>query len=337
MLYSLAIASKPDHELVRDELSKLDKTELNNYAKSLIALTWKIIGDNSRAKEALADLEKNVIKLQGEGAAYWEGKQFHYNWQDDKVQTTAMALKAFVNIDEKSELKDMVIRWLIMQRQGTSWRSTQETAIIIYSMVDYLKTSQELDPDYSLSVFVNDKNILQKQMTKSDVFAKSETIKLEGKDLLPGTNNVRIEKSGKGKVYFASTLNYYKPFDQVKAEEDGYRVEKEMFVLNKYEEYGGDRITYKPLPFTGTIKSGEVMLGERSECIQEMTTTITSCSKIRCRQELRYVKDDWTYPIEGDNNYQGYDRYYWRWWYADKDVTRRQGSFLRDIFREGSV
>ncbi len=334
MLYSLAIASKPDHELVRDELSKLDKTELNNYAKSLIALTWKIIGDNSRAKEALADLEKNVIKLQGEGAAYWEGKQFHYNWQDDKVQTTAMALKAFVNIDEKSELKDMVIRWLIMQRQGTSWRSTQETAIIIYSMVDYLKTSQELDPDYSLSVFVNDKNILQKQMTKSDVFAKSETIKLDGKDLLPGTNNIRIEKSGKGKVYFASTLNYYKPFDQVKSEEDGYRVEKEMFVLNKYEEYGGDKITYKPLPFTGTIKSGEVMLVKvRVHSKDDNNNYFMLEDPLPSGVEI--VKDDWTYPIENDNNYQGYDRYYWRWWYADKDVRDDKVVFFATSFGKG--
>lgn len=334
MLYSLAIASKQDHEFVRDELNKLDKTELNNYARSLIALTWKIIGENSRAKDALADLEKNVIKLQGEGAAYWDGKQFHYNWQDDKVQTTAMALKALVNIDEKSELKDMVIRWLIMQRQGTSWRSTQETAIIIYSMVDYLKTSQELDPDYSLSVFVNDKNILQKQITKSDVFAKSETIKLEGKDLLSGTNNVRIEKSGKGKVYFTSTLNYYKPFDQVKAEEDGYRVEKEMFVLNKYEEYGGDRITYKPVPFTGSIKSGEIMLVKvRVHSRDENNNYFMLEDPLPSGVE--YVKDDWSYPIEGDKNYQGYDRYYWRWWYADKDVRDDKVVFFATYFGKG--
>lgn len=334
MLYSLAIASKQDHEFVKDELNKLDKTELNNYARSLIALTWKIIGENSRAKDALADLEKNVIKLQGEGAAYWDGKQFHYNWQDDKVQTTAMALKALVNIDEKSELKDMVIRWLIMQRQGTSWRSTQETAIIIYSMVDYLKTSQELDPDYSLSVFVNDKNILQKQMTKSDVFAKSETIKLEGKDLLSGTNNVRIEKSGKGKVYFTSTLNYYKPFDQVKAEEDGYRVEKEMFVLNKYEEYGGDRITYKPVPFTGSIKSGEIMLVKVRVHSRDDNNNYFMLED-PLPSGVEYVKNDWSYPIEGDKNYQGYDRYYWRWWYADKDVRDDKVVFFATYFGKG--
>ena len=64
-------------------------------------------------------------------------------------------LKAIVNINEKSDLKDKVIRWLMMQRQGTAWRNTQETAMIIYAMVDYLKTSNELSPDYSVKVFVN--------------------------------------------------------------------------------------------------------------------------------------------------------------------------------------
>ncbi|MEZ4689887.1 MAG: hypothetical protein R3A12_06770 [Ignavibacteria bacterium] len=32
-------------------------------------------------------------------------QKFHYRWQNDKVQTTAMALKALVNIDSKSILK----------------------------------------------------------------------------------------------------------------------------------------------------------------------------------------------------------------------------------------
>ncbi len=334
MLYSLAIASSKDHELVRDELNKLNKSELNNYAKSLIALTWKLIGENSRAKEALAELEKSAIKLQGEGAAYWEGKQFHYNWQDDKVQTTAMALKALVNIDETSELKDMVIRWLVMQRQGTSWRSTQETAIIIYSMIDYLKTSQELDPDYQVSVFVNDRNILQKQMTKSDVFTKSEAIRIESKDLLSGANNIRIEKSGKGKVYFTATLNYYKPFDQVRAEEDGYRVEKEMFVLNKYEEYGGERITYKPVAFTGSVKSGDVILVKVKVHSKDDDNNYFMLED-PLPSGVEYVKDDWSFPIEGADDYRGYDRYYWRWWYADKDVRDDKVVFFATYFGKG--
>ncbi len=334
MLYSLAIASSKDHELVREELNKLNKSELNNYAKSLIALTWKLIGDNSRAKEAIADLEKSVIKLQGEGAAYWEGKQFHYNWQDDKVQTTAMALKALVNIDETSELKDMVIRWLVMQRQGTSWRSTQETAIIIYSVVDYLKTSQELDPDYQVSVYVNDRNVLQKQMTKNDVFTKSDGIRIESKDLLSGANNIRIEKSGKGKVYFTAALNYYKPFEQVRAEEDGYRVEKEIFVLNKYEEYGGDRFTYKPVSFTGSVKSGDVMLVKLKVHTKKDDNNYFMLED-PLPSGVEYVKDDWSFPIEGADNYRGYNGYYWRWWYADKDVRDDKVVFFATYFGKG--
>ena len=66
---------------------------MNDYARSLIAMTWKLIGNENKAQEALTELEKNV-KTAGEGAAYWEGKQFHYQWQDDKVQTTAMASKS---------------------------------------------------------------------------------------------------------------------------------------------------------------------------------------------------------------------------------------------------
>ena len=49
----------------------------------------------------------------------------------------------------------------MMQRMGTSWRSTQETATVIYGLVDYLKYSNELNPDYNVKVYVNGQNVFE--------------------------------------------------------------------------------------------------------------------------------------------------------------------------------
>ncbi|MBK8550326.1 MAG: hypothetical protein IPL53_04390 [Ignavibacteria bacterium] len=189
MLYSLAIAQEKDQEFFKKEIDKIISSDMNDYARSLIAMTWQLIGNESKAKEVLSQLERNV-KTSGEGAAYWEGRQFHYRWQDDKVQTTAMALKAIVNINDKSDLKDKVVRWLIQQRQGTAWRNTQETAMIIYAMVDYLSTSNELTPNYNVKVFVNGTSVFEKQMMKDDVFKKSEVINISNELIRSGNNEI---------------------------------------------------------------------------------------------------------------------------------------------------
>lgn len=139
----------------------------------------------------------------------------------------------------------------MMQRQGTSWRNTQETAWIIYAMVDYLKTSNELNPDYSVNVFVNGKQYFTKQMTRDDVFKKDELVKIDGSALQQGNNEIKIEKSGNGKVYFSSNTFYYT--NDMDARENGFRVEREYFKLEKYSAYNEEKITYRKKYFDGNL------------------------------------------------------------------------------------
>lgn len=333
LLYSLAVAQEKDEEFFKKEIDKITASKTNDYTKSLIALTWKLIGDEAKAKQALTNLIKNV-KASGESAAYWEGKQFHYNWQDDKVQTTAMALKALIDINEKSDLKDKVIRWLMMQRQGTAWRNTQETAIIIYSMVDYLKTSGELSPDYSVKIFLNGQNVFEKQITSDDVFRKSELVKIKSELIKAGENEIRIEKSGTGKVYFSSDFSYYNSSSNIPAGEDGFRIEREYFLLEKYNAYAEDKITYRKKYFSGSVKSGdEILVKLRVYSKNDDYQYFMLQDPLPSGVEV--IKDDWAYNIEGENNYEGYKYYFWRWWYADKEVRDNRVTFFATYISKG--
>ncbi|MEO6696258.1 MAG: MG2 domain-containing protein [Ignavibacteria bacterium] len=333
MLYSLAVAEEKDEELFKNNIDKLNSSEINDYARSLIAMTWKLIGNNNKAQDELSKLEKNV-KTSGEGAAYWEGKEFHYQWQDDKVQTTAMALKAMVNINESSDLKEKVVRWLMMQRQGMAWRNTQETAMIIYALVDYLKNSNELDPNYSVKVFVNGQNVFEKQMTKENVFRKDEIVKIDNSKLKSGQNEIKIEKSGTGKVYFSSYTTYYLADENLSPREDGFRVEKEYFKLEKYKSYSEDKITYRKRSFDGNVKSGDEILVKIKVHSKDQENQYFMLED-PLPSGIEVVKDDWAYSIEDENNYVGYPYYYWRWWYADKEVRDNRVTFFATYINKG--
>lgn len=328
ILYSLAVAEERDSKLFEEQIDKvLADREVNNYARALVAMTLQMIGDKERALTVVGDLENNVT-VSGEGAAYWEGKSFHYNWQDDKVQTTAMGLKALVNVKGDSDLKNKIIRWLMNQRFGLAWRNTQETAFIIYAMVDYLKNSNELTPNYKVSVYVNNELYMEKQMTTEDIFKKDELIEIPNDKLRTGNNEIRIEKEGAGKVYFSANTSFYQSDYIVKARENGFRVEREYYKLEKYESYTDNKITYRKKYFDGTAVSGDVFLVKVRVYSKENENMNYFMLEDPIPAGCEVVKDDWAYQIEEEPNYTGYDYYWWRWWYADKDIRDNRVTFF---------
>lgn len=329
MIYTLSFVDTKDTKLFQDQFKILSREKLNDYAIGLVSLTASNIGDVETA-EHYNDLLIAHVQSGGEGASYWGGEAWHYNWQEDKVQTTAIAVKALIKSKKVSENPDILnkaIRWLMMQRHGGGWYNTQQTAFIVYAMVDYLKTSKELEPDYNVKVWVNGEQVLDKKMTREDVFLKEQTISIEGLKLKPGVNDVKIEKNGAGKVYIASHLSYYTNEEVIHPRENGFRVEKEYFKLEKYTRYSDDKIVYKKRYFDGSVKSGD-----------EIFVKIKVSSK---ENDLQYfmledpipagcevVKDDWAYTIDEEKDYSGWDYYYWRWWYADKDIRDNRVTFF---------
>ncbi|MBN1634473.1 MAG: carboxypeptidase regulatory-like domain-containing protein [Ignavibacteria bacterium] len=326
MLYVLSTLDEKNQSLIYNELSKLEKEELNDFALALTALAYHNTGKDIDAQQKIEALEKSV-KYTGDDMAYWEGQKFKYRWQDDRVQTTAMILKAFVNVKKDSPLTGKIVRWLLMQRQGTSWRNTQETALTVFSMVDYLKISKELDPDFSVKIYVNNEFKFEKRYTKDNIYDKDSVIKIKGTDLKSGDNEVRIEKSGKGKLYFSSVTSYFDNTGKIDAAENWFRVEREYYRLEQYESYSGEKITYRKKYFSGEVKSGDIIFVKLRVFTRE-----ENLSYFMLEEPLpagcEVVKDDWAYNIEDEKDYTGYTYYWWRWWYADKEVRDNRVTFF---------
>ena len=56
--------------------------------------------------------------------------------------------------------------YLVSHRdEGYYWDSTEQTAMVIYGLTDYLERTQELKPNYSVEVQVNGKTVATKKFT----------------------------------------------------------------------------------------------------------------------------------------------------------------------------
>lgn len=332
MLYALSYALK-DYEYQKkmyyQTIDVLLKKKLNSYPLALLALALNNFGEKSKALQVSDRLLEMVNEESG--FAYWGGKTWQYRWQNDNVQGTAFAVKAIVNVKGDSEIIEKAIKWLLKKRQGFSWRSTQETANIVFTLTDYLKLTRELNPDYSVKVFVNEKEVLSKQFSANDIYSDNPTIKVDAvKDnlLKTGKNRVRILKQGNGKVYFSALTEYFTTDINSLEKANGFKISREYYLLEPREVDG--KIIYRKEKFNGKITSGKELF------VKTFVETKSADIEYFILEDMlpsgfEVLKDIDRYAIEGENNYPIYDYYDyrpWRWHYADREYRDEKVAFF---------
>ncbi len=331
MIYSLSFNNPADtlnKDFCMQSIKKLLAEKLNSYSLSLLAITLHNFNEDSLLPGVLDRLIKNVVEESS--FAYWGGKAWHYSWQDDKVQSTAFAAKALLLEKNNLPLITKAVRWLLNQKQGFSWRSTQETASVIFALTDYLKFTNELNPDFDLKVFVNNELKLNKKFSKNDIFENNPTVTIDGlndKILKHGKNIIKIVKTGEGKLYFSGLNEFYSP-DYKPAAKDMFTVSRNYFILN--QENRGDKIVYIKQKLSGQISSGQILLVKTHvECSEKDLQYFILEDNLPSGFET--VKDEKNFEIEGENDYHPINYWGirpWRWFYADKEYHDDKVSFF---------
>jgi uncharacterized protein YfaS (alpha-2-macroglobulin family) len=219
-----------------------------------------------------------------------------------------------------------------MQKQGYSWRSTQETAAVIFALSDYLKTTNELNPDYSYTVYLNDKKIVTKKIGTGDIYKQPEEININGmdeKNLINGDNYLKITKEGTGKLYFSGMNQYYESEQSTTVKANNFNVRREYYILRPEQKDG--RIIYTKNVFDGALKSGDELL------VKTFVETKSDNLQYFILEDMlpsgfEPIKDENKYEIDGENNYRFYYDFRpfrpWRWFYADKEYRDQKVSFF---------
>ena len=241
--YVLAEAGQGDAALARALMDKQDKMSLNSRA--LLALLLKAVGEEAKAKEVVSALAK--LATETTTTAYWrESDAARNRWEYfvSDGRTTATMLRALLALDPQSPLIPKTVRYLMLNRLGGYWRTTQETAQVLIALTDYLAQSRELEANFTYEVFVDGKSVAKETVRRENITQGREIVLR----LAPGNREVRIVKQGTGRVYYASALTYYAEVEKVGAAKslDGPTISREYL----------DPKTNKPLT---SFKVGDVV------------------------------------------------------------------------------
>lgn len=256
MTYALTESGETDVKYVNDLFTR--RGELQAYGRALLALTLMLNKDAERARTVAGEIERAATV--NDFDAHWDSRRREMlDFSDvNDIEATALSLKALARINPQSELLPKAARWLVSNRKnGYWWDTTKQTAFAIFGLTDYLKVSQELTPDYTVEVYLNGEQLLNKRITAADA-SQSIVVKRKGREVSP-VNRVRVIKRGRGMLYFNGALEYYTGAEETQAQGNADLQLTREYLRLKIDESGGAPV-WKVEPLTGDVVSGDMIV-----------------------------------------------------------------------------
>jgi len=256
MEYSLALAYPGMHKSDVDQ-AYARRPQMSAYGLAFLGLTMELEKDQ-RAGEIAAAVEG--MAKQDQEQAWWPATRdsmLDFD-ADASPEATAYAVKLLSHVKQDSPLLPKAAVWLMNHRnEGYWWYSTKQTAMVIYGLTDFLKTTNEMNPNLTVTVFVNDAPVVTKKLDSATEISAGDIVIDESK-LQPAVNHVRVVTSGQGHLYYSTRAEYYS-IDQ-KLQKSG---NVSLNILRDYYRLtpgkAGDRIVWDTAPLNGPVASGDIL------------------------------------------------------------------------------
>jgi len=258
MIYALIESGNSDSRYLEGLYGQ--HTRLQPYGRALLALSLKQRGD-SRMAVIATEIEASASV--NEFDAHWQTNRRN-NYGSDvplDIEATALSVKALAQIAPQSSVLPKAARWLVKNRRnGYYWVSTKETAFAVFGLTDYLKVSNELSPDFDLTVYLNGEQVLAKHVTSVDLEnAQSFTITRQAKEV-GSENQIRIVKRGRGALYVSTTLEYFSGEEEVQAQASSDLALTREYFRFRINQNSQGRPAWTIEPLTGELRSGDLIV-----------------------------------------------------------------------------
>jgi uncharacterized protein YfaS (alpha-2-macroglobulin family)/tetratricopeptide (TPR) repeat protein len=209
-----------------------NREKLGATSRGLLAIALDRLGKKDRAIIVCENLTDQALLDRDNGTVRFGRNEGSYGWQDDAVEATSTALRAYLRMKPESDLIAMMVKWLAANRRGAHWKSTMDTAQAVLALCDYLRVSRELTPDLTVRILVDGKTVKTVRLTKDNVFTADNQVLLRGAELAPGARVVRIEAEGTGNLYYSGALTVFTTEDAIKGAGNEILVSRNVFRIH---------------------------------------------------------------------------------------------------------
>jgi hypothetical protein len=204
-------------------LASLNKewTSFNFNQRSKGALVLYRNGNEKTAKLMIQSFKECAQKNEQIGM-YWPKKYFSF---ESHIATHANIMAAFAEIDQNEEMIDQLRVWLLTQKQTNSWENSASTADAIYALLmrgsDWFAEGKEVtlrfgNTPINIEGGVAGTGFIQRRWNANEVTQEMQQLTVNNP-----TNHL---------VWGGLFRQYFVPIDEVKSDESGFTIKRELFV-----------------------------------------------------------------------------------------------------------
>lgn len=250
--------------------SKFNFTDLNNILDSIynkikdekdfsltklsyVGLAYFYNGDIVKAKEIASIIERYIkketrsISIDVFKNYYHDNGKYFYGMYDNESEGLACMLQLFVELNPSDELVDKILFTLLQEQKKGYWQSTATTAKVFESISVMIKNRNLKNLDFVANAIIKDGSkkiqLMKKSFEGLGALPEVQTISFENEKLKNVSRNkvldLKIEKSGKGSLYYTALMKYALPDELIQAKDVGFEV--------SYTIYDMDGNIVKPL------------------------------------------------------------------------------------------
>ena len=244
-----------------------DRTNLSVYGKALFALALHQVGDAEKLAMLRRNLDQYLVTDEENETAYLKipADSAWWYWYGDAIEANAYYLKLLAATDADNVTARRLVKYLLNNRKhATYWKSTRDTALCVEAMADYLRATDELNPEMTVEIFIDGEKKAETEFTKENLFTVDNTVELTGMQITDGEHKVEVRRKGKGPVYYSAYLTNFTLEDfitkaglEVKVERRFYRLDRDEDATAKAVGARGQALKEKVVKYKRTLLENE--------------------------------------------------------------------------------
>ncbi len=235
--YKIAAASQKAYNYYTGQAKKYWLSN-SKYMQAMIALALHRSNDVVTPQAIIKSLKENSINKEELGMYWKEWTTGGYYWHQAPIESQAMMIEAFMDIDKNNTTVDDLKTWLLKQKQTQNWKTTKATAEACYALLlggsDWL--GYGANPTITIQL---GKKIIQTEVDGAEAGTGYFKERIEGQNVKSDMGNITVTKYQSplssnlnsmppswGSVYW----QYFEDLDKITSAETPLKLVKKLFI-----------------------------------------------------------------------------------------------------------
>ncbi len=203
--------------------------DYNLYAKGQIALSLFRNDKKTEAAKIVKSLKENAI-ISDELGMYWKSNTAGYWYYQAPVETQALMIEVFSDIENDTKTIDNLKIWLLKNKQTNQWKTTKATTEAVYALL--LNGSDFMAIDEQVNIKIGEQEIIPTKLKSVKVEAGSGYFKTswDSSEIKKEMAAVTISKKENGIAWGGLYWQYFEDLDKITSAETPLKLTKKLFL-----------------------------------------------------------------------------------------------------------